>query len=591
MRRLEVSRSEVWLQEQSLNLELSASLFGAGVWEAVKEWFGGSRERAWLRRPFEVMTAERQTAGSPRWKQVAVDGLSWLIFVLLVPARHALVGLWQVIEWEKINEICQDCYQNGQRGQRAWAPAQLFALLMLLFVLPVASERGLLQLVAIVPLYRWFCGFGLFSKLPDHSMLYTFRRRVGVERFEAILSWVVNRCQQQGLIGNELLFFDMMGVPASARAWSPYERAVLLTEALLHYLELAEQGQAPPGQVSAALGQLAAEIAIEVLDNKALNQDTKSPQRVLKSLERWRLKRQQAKGVALWEMGLAEAVQTLLSEESLPAPPPARAAAAQRAWLKKVGQALKARLPQARGDLEAGVAWVNRVTVMCGYWLGFLVDRTHHVITAVRVSSLNNSQRQQMIPALDSHQQRVGHYPKAVAADSAQDYDLVHRALDKRQIKGHIASRDHQGQGGGWGAAHFIFDATGQLLCPLGVVLQPGNPRPNDGRVPYRASGCAGCAHKTACLPKGQQPDGPRLIYLEPAAHHRWQQNRQHTQTEAYKQAQSRRFVSEGLFGLARRLYGADKMPYRSTAMNQIAGLLIGSVLNWVLLRQQRSPT
>jgi hypothetical protein len=506
--------------------------------------------------------------------------------MLMVPAPHPLVKLWQVIDWAAINRLCQGSYQNSQHGQRAWAPAQLFSLLVLLFVLPVRSETGLLQLVSIVPLYRWFCGFSLFSPLPDHSSLYSFRQRLGPERFEAILIWLVQQCDQQGLLGKELAFFDMMGVEASARAWSPYERAVLLTYGLIRYLTLTDQGQGPADELNTTVARLAAEVALEVLDNQKLKADPKTANRVLKSLAHWTQQRQQAKGQALWQLSLEESVQRLLVE--LAEPVVETDPALKRAWLKKIAQRLKASLPHARGDLAAGLSWVSPAIMKCGYWLGFLVDHLHHIITGVRVVPLTVDQRTKLLPVLDQYQQQLGHYPKAVVADSAQDYDPVHQGLAQRQIEGHIASRGHQGVGGGFNSAHFTFNDQGQLLCPTGQLMRAGAARRDDGRVAYRGQGCPTCPRKQDCLPKGQQPDGPRLIYLEPLAHQRWQQNRKHCQTTAYKAAQGRRFVSEGLFGLARRLHGAEKMPYRSTAMNQIAGLLIGCVMNWTLLARRR---
>ena len=112
------------------------------------------------------------------------------------------------------------------------------------------------------------------------------------------------RCLKAGLIANELAHFDMMGVPASARAWTPYERAVLLILALTRYLELAHKGKAPDVPLPEALRQLAAEIAIEVLGNEWLKKDPKAPSQVSKSLERWTQRQQEAKGQALWDMSL-----------------------------------------------------------------------------------------------------------------------------------------------------------------------------------------------------------------------------------------------------------------------------------------------
>jgi hypothetical protein len=375
-----------------------------------------------------------------------------------------------------------------------------------------------------------------------------------------------------------------MGVPASARAWTPHERAVLLTLALTRYLELAHRGKAPDAPLPEALRQLAAEVAIEVLGNRRLKKDPQAPSRVLKSLERWTQRQQEAKGQALWDMALEEAVQTLLvGEIEEPASP--QEPKAQRRWLKGIAQRLKALLPHARGDWDARVGWVSRVSFLCGYWLGFLSDSLYGVITAVRVTPLNIVQHTQMTEALDAHKEKVGDYPPEVAADSAQDYYPVHQALDKHQIQGHIASRDHRGVGGGLSSDYFTWDEEGRLHCPTGKVMKPGKPA-KDGRTPFKAkvSDCASCSRKVECLPKGQQLDGPRRIQLEPAAHQRWLQNREHTHTEEYKEAQKKRFASEGLFGLARRLHGADKMPYRSDPMNQIAGLMMGITMNLALL-------
>ena len=260
-------------------------------------------------------------------------------------------------------------------------------------------------------------------------------------------------------------------------------------------------------------------------------------------------------------------------------------------WLKQVARRLKAHLPHARGDLDARVGWVSEVNLKCGYWVGFLADSLRQVITAVRVVPLNVDQRSQMLPALESHKERCQTYPQAVAADSAQDFYPVHAALDERQIEGHIAPRDHRANGGGWGPEHFTWDEAGHLRCPAGDLLSAGKPRASDGLIPHKATGpCATCAHKADCLTKGQQPNGPRLIHLDPDAHQRWLQNRAHCQTGAYKQAQAKRFASEGLFGLARRLHGADKMPYRSQPMNLIAGLLLGTVMNLALLARHSQP-
>jgi transposase len=573
---------------EQLILYLSAQLFSPEIWAWLSRGFKSEGNKDdWRNAPFRVMTLEEDIPGYPRWKRVTLDGLSWLIFHLLVPADHKLVKLWQTVDWVAINRLCAGMYNNSKYGQRAWAPAQMFALLLLYFVLPLSSECELMRTVAIVPLYRWFCGFGLFGPLPDHSTLHDFRKKMKRECFEVILTWVVWRCKKAGLISNRLLHFDMTGVAASSRPWSPYERAVLLTMALIRYWDRQSVPPSPDDSLSeAALHQLMAEVAIEVLENKSLKKNPKAPERILRSIEHWTEREQQAPGQALWDLNLEEAGRVLLAEsqEEVEFVGPQKPNA-QRAGLKEIAKGLKAQLIHAVGDRDARMGWINNVRLVCGYWLGFLVDDSHGVITAVNTVPLNIDQRTQMTVALEVHRERVGAYPKAVAADSAQDYYAVHQMLDEHQIKGHISSRGYGPSGNGLPVDYFAWDEEKQLHCPAGHVLTAG-PLHRTGKRFYeaQAADCQGCLQRETCLPKKQLPNGPRRIYLDAVVHQRWQQNREHTCTQEYKEAQARRFASEGYFGLAKRLHGADKMPYRSEAMNEIAGVLIAICMDLAIL-------
>ena len=567
---------------ETLTLTLSQPLFRPDLWQRVLAWTQQWRDH-WplLLAPSRVMTAEAPDGQGARWKQISLDVLSCLVFLLLIPPDHLLVQVWQTIDWAAINQLCTPCYKNHRHGQRAWAPAQMVALLVLFFIVPVMSERQLMQMVFLVPLYRWFCGFSLFTPLPDHSTLYTFRQRLGRERFEAILTWVVLRCQEAGLIGNDLLHYDMMPVRASARYWTPYQQAVILSHALLRYLEVIQTN--PDTTLTDTVVQVVAEVAVETVGNKKMKKKPGTSAKVLKSRQRWLERLAQAKAPALWQKGVEQAVQTYLEQRAtaetitLPTEP-----AAQKVWLKQVAAGLKRLLPQARGDLDARLGQVQGLLFICGYLLGFLVDHLHNVITVVQIVPANTAQQTQMMPALDRHRERLGENPKAVAADSAQDFYPVHQYLDTHHIEGHIAPRQ-RAAGDGLSSDHFVWDEEGQLHCPAGEVLTAGKPR-KDGKVPFTASRCATCQQKKVCLPKGQQPDGPRLIRLVPEAHRRLQHNREHAQTEAYKAAWAARFAREGLFGLARRLHHGQEMPYRSQPMNLVAGLMIGFVMNVLTL-------
>ncbi len=75
---------------------------------------------------------------------------------------------------------------------------------------------------------------------------------------------------------------------------------------------------------------------------------------------------------------------------------------------------------------------------------------------------------------------------------------------------------------------------------------------------------------------------------LNPVDHRRWQENRANCQTDEYQAARQARFVSEGRFGLAKSNHRAGKVPYRSTEMNHIAGLIIATVMNLRILARHQ---
>ena len=94
-----------------------------------------------------------------------------------------------------------------------------------------------------------------------------------------------------------------------------------------------------------------------------------------------------------------------------------------------------------------------------------------------------------------------------------------------------------------------------------------------DGTVNYQGSACASCQLYQRCNPNGEGQ--PKKFSLKPAAHRRWQENRQHNQSDEYKEARRARFISEGRFGLLKNNHHAAYAPYRSDDMNLIAAQVL----------------
>jgi len=529
-----------------------------------------------------AMTMRGRGPDAPRWKVHPLDVLSGLLFLLKVPANHELVRLWAVIDWSAINVLCATPYHNAHGGPHAWAPAQMIALLVLMFLHGVPHETTLLCRVRENIVWCWFCGFGLFGPWPDHSTLYTFRQRLEVELFEQVLTIAVSACVEAGLVANELVHFDLTAVVASGHRWSPYERAVVLSKALVRYLELLWADQMPQEPFPEALRILAAEVALETLPHKALNHV--APERVAQSVADWDDQTDPAQ--TAWQTTLEETVQEQLPAEDAS---PLQSATAEQTqpWLSRVAKRIMEQLPHTRGDQDARVGRTTSYTWFCGYLLGFVVDGLCHIITAVAWRAGNVKQALLFRPAMEQHRQRVPGKPKGAAIDSAFDHPEVHAYLDQEGIEGHVTSRNHvRPRDGGFGTDCLVWHPTKwEVYCPHETPLQPqGNGR--SGRQAFVGTSCEQCELYARCHPSGGGE--PKKFTLDPAHHRRWQQNREHCRTDAYKAAQKARFVEEGRFGLAKMNHGADKAPYRSDEMNHIAGLMIATVMNWRILARHR---
>ena len=371
--------SELRWNAQRLEISLSRQVFGK-MWDTlVAQLTDVWRSRSFFTWTQPAMTVRGKGVDAPRWKVHPLDVLSGLLFLLKVPVNHELVRLWAVIDWSAINALCATPYHNAHGGPHAWAPTQMVALLVLMFLYGVPHETTLLCRVRENIVWCWFCGFGLFGPWPDHSTMYTFRQRLGVELFERVLTIAIQACIEARLVANELIHFDLTAVVASGHRWSPYERALILSKALIRYLEQVWADQMPEDPFPEALRVLAAEVALESLPHKGL-QDV-APERVAQSVADWD-ERTNPEQTA-WQMTLEEAVQEELVSTDEPGVQDMTTEPTVT-WLSRVAKHILERLSHTRGDQDARVGRTTSYTWFCGYLLGFVVDGWHHVISSLR---------------------------------------------------------------------------------------------------------------------------------------------------------------------------------------------------------------
>ena len=113
----------------------------------------------------------------------------------------------------------------------------LFKMLLVGYLYGIKSERRLVQEIQLNIAYRWFCGFELGEKIPDHSTFSKTRVRKWNESslFQQIFLEIVRCCMEQKLIDGKEMASDGSYIPAevSRNSWMDIE--VEVEQSMLSY--------------------------------------------------------------------------------------------------------------------------------------------------------------------------------------------------------------------------------------------------------------------------------------------------------------------------------------------------------------------
>ena len=85
----------------------------------------------------------------------------------LIPENHLLRKLIRWFRLTFIYDLVAPYYPANVRP--SVDPVSMFKMLLVGYLYGVKSERRLVQEVQLNIAYRWFCGFELTDKIPDHS--------------------------------------------------------------------------------------------------------------------------------------------------------------------------------------------------------------------------------------------------------------------------------------------------------------------------------------------------------------------------------------------------------------------------------------
>lgn len=136
----------------------------------------------------------------------------------LVPDDHIFKRVDAVLDLDWLHEEVADCYCQDN-GRPSIDPESALRLMLAGFLEGIVQDRRLMRRAQTDLAFRWFMGYRLDEKLPDHSSLTRIRRRWGVERFRKVLLRTVQSCIDAGLVDATTVHVDATLVRADV-SWA-----------------------------------------------------------------------------------------------------------------------------------------------------------------------------------------------------------------------------------------------------------------------------------------------------------------------------------------------------------------------------------
>lgn len=135
----------------------------------------------------------------------------------LIPEDHHLRRLDRVLDLSFVHDAVRDHYCQDN-GRPSIDPEVVLRLFLIQAIEGIVHVRDLMRQVQVNLAYRWFIGYRLDEKLPDHSTLSRALDRFGDSVFNELFKRSISRCKSSGLIEGKVLHVDATTIRADINA-------------------------------------------------------------------------------------------------------------------------------------------------------------------------------------------------------------------------------------------------------------------------------------------------------------------------------------------------------------------------------------
>lgn len=134
------------------------------------------------------------------------------IYDLIIPKDHFLRLLDQIIDWDRFTDKLIELYGGGgEYGCPPFNPKQMLKMCLLAFLYDL-SERQVEVFVNENLPAKYFVGLGLDHRVPDHSTISVFRKRLtgagNLTIFEDILAEIIQMAREAGIEFGNIQLID-----------------------------------------------------------------------------------------------------------------------------------------------------------------------------------------------------------------------------------------------------------------------------------------------------------------------------------------------------------------------------------------------
>lgn len=141
----------------------------------------------------------------------------------IVNKNHAFRKLSSVVDFETLISPYRELYSSiGAEGVDV---IKGFKALLVQFW-ESYSDREMEKVLEENVAVKWFCGFGLTDKTPDHSYFGKLRKRLGTQNIADIFNSVNTILRSKGLFGDVFKFIDASSIVTKTALWEERDKAI-----------------------------------------------------------------------------------------------------------------------------------------------------------------------------------------------------------------------------------------------------------------------------------------------------------------------------------------------------------------------------